>query len=149
MSRFMVVALKADKIGLKVQELQIKYEELLKQYNISWIPNYFGEDITELSKKRIEDHFIITPEDKNNFIHWEIRYDEREGFLFYKYGVLDFRWITCKIPDEKVEMKRILSQELEQLIEDREIVDVKNRSIIPLDDRDIEELKRVINKLKS
>ena len=63
--------------------------------------------------------------------------------------MLDFRWITCKIPDEKVEMKRILSQELEQLIEDREIVDVKNRSIIPLDDRDIEELKRVINKLKS
>ena len=46
-------------------------------------------------------------------------------------------------------MKRILFQELEQLIEDREIVDVKYRSIIPLDDRDIKELKRVINKLKS
>lgn len=46
-------------------------------------------------------------------------------------------------------MKRILFQELEQLIEDREIVDVKSRTIIPLDDRDIKELKRVINKLKS
>ena len=42
MSRFLVVALKADEIGFKVQELQIKYEELLKQYGISWIPNYFG-----------------------------------------------------------------------------------------------------------
>lgn len=147
MSKFLLVALKADKIGFKIQELQSKYEKLLEQYDITWVPNGFGQDITELSKKRIEDHFIITPEDKNNFIHWEICYDEREGFKFYKSGALDFRWITGKFSDEDAEMRRILSNELEQLIEDKEVAYVETRTVMLLNDHDIEKLKNVLEKL--
>lgn len=144
-----LVTLQADKIASKVQELQSKYEELLERYDITWVPNYFGGDITELTKERIEDHFIIEQGDKNNYIHWKICYDKKGGIRYYKSGDLDFIWLTGKISDEEVEMKKILSKELEQLIEDREVVYVENRTIMVLDDNDIEKLKRVINNLKS
>lgn len=148
MSKFLLVALQADKIAFKIQELQSKYEKLLEQYGITWVPNYFGGDITELTKEIIEDHFIITPEDKNNFIHWEICYDKRDGYKFYKFGVLDFRWITGKFSDEECEMRRILSKELEQLVEDKEVVYVEHRTVMLLDDSDIEKLKNVLKELK-
>ena len=147
MSKYLLVALQADKIAFKIQELQSKYEKLLEKYDITWVPNCFGGDITELTKERIEDHFIITPEDKNNFIHWEICYDEKDGFKFYKFGALDFRWITGKFSDEEAEMKRILSNELEQLIEDKEVFYVGTRTVMLLDDRDIEKLENVLKEL--
>ena len=46
-------------------------------------------------------------------------------------------------------MKKVLINELRHLIEDRELVDVKNRTITLLEEKEVEELKRVLEKLNS
>lgn len=46
-------------------------------------------------------------------------------------------------------MKKVLVNELRHLIEDRELVDVKNRTITLLEEKEVEELKRVLEKLNS
>lgn len=51
--------------------------------------------------------------------------------------------------DEQKEMKKVLINELRHLIEDRELVDVKNRTITLLEEKEVEELKRVLEKLNS
>ena len=44
-------------------------------------------------------------------------------------------------------MKKVLANELRHLIKDRELVDVKSRTITLLEEKEVEELKRVLEKL--
>ena len=63
--------------------------------------------------------------------------------------MLIFFWLEGGDIDEQREMKKVLVNELRHLIEDRELVDVKNRTITLLEEKEVEELKRVLEKLNS
>ena len=148
----------ADDFTLNTNELEedrdvkfvnklLEFQEGLKSYNKEF--DIFGDDITDYDKDYILQHIVINKVGVSKYLEWKLY--NREGIFLPEWFDMNLKEIMIK----DLHARR-LSAELEiEVLEDkirkidREIVDVKYRSIIPLDDRDIKELKRVINKLKS
>lgn len=140
---------RADRIGFEIKRLQLVYKELLGQYDMGWLSAYFGDDITSVDDYYIENNFKISVDWENKHLDWEIIYNEGENVEIHKTGSLDLFWLECRNIDEQAEIKKVLERELNWLIMDRVIVDVKSRTVIPLEDKYVEKLRRIVRKLNS
>lgn len=146
---FAASSLEPHKVGFEIQRLQLEYKALLKQYDVEWVSVYFGDDITQVADYYIENNFEISVDCENKYLNWEITCNDGDNVVIHKTGYVDFFWLEGGDIDEQKEMKKVLINELRHLIEDRELVDVKNRTITLLEEKEVEELKRVLEKLNS
>lgn len=148
----------ADDFVLETNELEedetvklvnklLEFQEGLKLYNREF--NIFGDDITQVADYYIENNFEISVDWENKYLNWEITCNDGDNVVIHKTGYVDFFWLEGGDIDEQKEMKKVLINELRHLIEDRELVDVKNRTITLLEEKEVEELKRVLEKLNS
>ena len=131
-------SLEPRKVGFEIQRLQLEYKALLKQYNVEWASVYFGDDITQVADYYIENNFEISVDWENKYLNWEITCNDGDNVVIHKTGYVDFFWLEGGDIDEQREMKKVLENGLRHLIKDRE-----------LEEKEVEELKRVLEKLNS
>lgn len=130
-----------------VQRLQWKYDKLLIKHDLLWMPSYFGDDITKLTTKQLDEGFIVILGAGQDYMNWEVDYEHDSGSYENNSGILEYCWMDGTVKDEDKELRKLFIKEIENLIHDKQIEYHKSKTIVPLYEQELDKLKNVLKEI--